>query len=108
MDTKDKLRESRELLHLTQEYVAKILDISRTAVVQIENGKRRISADEIAKFSKLYGVSIDYLMGTQIKSDSVEIFLRGFEGLSDRDKEEILNLIEFKKLIAMKQKGEEK
>lgn len=106
MDMKDRLRKSREALHLTQEFVAKVIGLSRTAVVQIENGNRRLSADELAGFSKLYGVSADYIMGTQIKNETVEIFARGFEGLSDQDKEEIVNLIEFKKQMAIRKKGE--
>jgi len=108
METKDRLRESREALHLTQDYVAKVLGIPRTAIVQIENGNRRVSVDELAIFSKLYGVSADYIMGTQVKSETVEFFARGFEGLSEQDKEEILNLIEFKKQMAAKKKEERK
>lgn len=57
MDIKERLKESREMLHLIQDYVAKVIGISRTAIVQIENGNRKVSTDELAKFSKLYGVS---------------------------------------------------
>lgn len=104
MEPKDRLRESREMLHLTQDYVARVLGVPRTAIVQIESGRRRISAEELATFSKLYGVSTDYIMGTQINSETVELFARGFESLPDQDKEEILNLIEFKRRMAERKK----
>ena len=108
MKPNDRLKESRESLHLTQDYVARVLGIPRTAIVQIENGNRRVSSDELAKFSRLYGVSADYIMGTQVKNETIEFFARGFEGLSEQDKEEIKNLIEFKKQMAAKKRGEQK
>ena len=74
--------------------------------MQIENGNRKVSTDELAKFSKLYGVSLDYLLGTQSNSSNIEGFTRGFEGLSEQDQEEILNLITFKKQMAARKKGE--
>ena len=106
MDTKDRLKESREMLHLTQDYVAKVIGIPRTAIVQIESGNRKVSTDELVKFSQLYGVSADYLLGTQSNISNIEVFTRGFEGLSEQDQEEILNLIAFKKQMAARKKGE--
>lgn len=106
MDIKERLKESREMLHLTQNYVARVIGIPRTAIVQIENGNRKVSTDELVKFSKLYGVSSDYLLGTQTDNSSIEVFTRGFEGLSEQDQEEILNLIAFKKQMSAKKKGE--
>ena len=59
-----------------------------------------MSTDELAKFSILYGISSGYLLGTQSNSSNIEVFTRGFEGLSEQDQEEILNLITFKKQMA--------
>lgn len=106
MDVKDKLKESREVLHLTQDYVAKVLGIPRTAIVQIENGNRKVSAEELSAFSRLYGVSADYLIGARTDDQNIQFFTRSFEGLSEQDQEEILNLIAFKKQMAAKKQGE--
>ncbi len=47
----ERLRDARKNLHLSQEYVSKVIGINRTAIVEIESGKRKVSVDELAKFS---------------------------------------------------------
>jgi len=44
----ERLKEARKNLHLSQEYVSKIIGVTRTAIVEIESGKRKISTDELA------------------------------------------------------------
>lgn len=95
----DKLRKLREDLSLTQDYVAKYLEVTRTAVVQMENGKRKISSEELAKLCRLYGVSADFILGTQPKLDTTEIFARSFDELPEEDKQEIISLIQFKRQL---------
>lgn len=100
----NRLRNARERLSLSQEYVAKYLGVTRTAVTQMENGNRKISGDELEKLCRLYGISADYALGIKSEMTSSEIFTRSFESLPDNDKMEILNLIEFKKQMALKNK----
>jgi len=57
-----KIKSIRERLSLSQESLAKELGISRVAVSQIENGERKISAEEIAKMSKIFNIPTDILM----------------------------------------------
>jgi transcriptional regulator with XRE-family HTH domain len=98
MDTiYERLRRIRNSLHLSQEYVAKTIGVTRTAIVEIEAGKRKISTDELAKFSELYQVSVEELMNGRANEMPVQMFARGFNELDDADQKEILNLIEFKK-----------
>lgn len=93
----EKLKAAREFLGLTQEQVASTLNMTRNVIVNIENNNRAIKSDELYKFSKLYGVSME-----EIVSDDKEVnmnnivFARAFESLSDKDQQEILNLIKFK------------
>ena len=98
-----KLREAREKLSLTQEYVAKYLGVPRTAIVQIENGNRKISGEELAKLCRLYGVSADYILGNINDLAMTEVFARSFDSLSEIDKQEIINLIQFKKQMKLKE-----
>lgn len=97
MNKGEKLRAAREFLGLTQEQVASTLDMTRNIIVNIENNKRAIKSDELYKFSKLYGISME-----EIESDDKEInmnvpmFARSFASLSEKDQQEILNLIRFK------------
>lgn len=92
----DKLKNIRLQLKLSQEYVAKHINISRSAVSEIENNKRKISVEELQLFSTLYGVSIDELL-YDIEQEDTKKFAREFSQLSKEDQKEIMNLIEFKK-----------
>lgn len=92
----DKLKNIRLQLKLSQEYVAKRINISRSAVSEIENNKRKISVEELQLFSTLYGVSIDELL-YDIEQEDTKKFAREFSQLSKEDQKEIMNLIEFKK-----------
>lgn len=58
----DRLRIMRERRKLTQEYVAKYLEITRPAYTQYESGRRVPSPVMLAKLAKLYGVTTDYLI----------------------------------------------
>ena len=100
----ERLKRARERLSLTQDYVARYLGIPRSAMVQLENGNRRISGDELTKLCTLYGISADYALGMKDEMDTRELFTRKFEGLPENDKEDILSLIEFKRQLNLKKK----
>lgn len=57
-----KIKTIREKLNFSQEILAKELGISRVAISQIENGDRKISAEEIAKLSRTFNVPTDILL----------------------------------------------
>jgi transcriptional regulator with XRE-family HTH domain len=96
----DRIREARKKLNLSQEYVAKYLGVGRSAVVDIESGKRKVSADELGKLSELFLIPVDELLNGRTASSPSQVFARSFEALDESDQTEILNLIEFK--MAMK------
>lgn len=99
----DRIKKARTDLHLSQDYVARFLGISRTAVVEMELNKRKVSADELAKFSELFQIPADELLNGRNIEMSVQMFARRFESLDKADQQEILNLIEFKRM--MKERG---
>ncbi|MBQ4253768.1 MAG: helix-turn-helix transcriptional regulator [Erysipelotrichaceae bacterium] len=92
----ERIKELRNRMHLSQDYVARYLGISRSAYTQMENGKRKVLANEIALLSTLFGVSSDNLLNPAETSIPVSVFARSFENLSKKDQEEIMNLIKFK------------
>jgi len=53
----------REKAGITQEELAKILGVSRPAVTDIEQGKRRVSSEELVRLSKALRVSADQILG---------------------------------------------
>lgn len=94
----ERLKNARKSLKLSQEYVAQQLGITRTAIVAIEAGNRKVTTDELTKFAELYGVSPEELLYGEANEESeIRVFARTFSELSDIDKKEIINLINFKR-----------
>lgn len=95
----ERIKELRTQLHLSQEYVAKFLGLSRSTYTQMENGNRKVLADEVAKLSELFGVTTDSLLSNTELSQPAALFARSFEKLDEKDQAEIMNLIRFKEQI---------
>ena len=92
----ERIKELRTQLHLSQDYVARYLGINRATYTQMENGKRKGLADEVAKLSSLFGVTTDSMLNNTEMSQPAALFARSFEKLDERDQQEIMNLIRFK------------
>ena len=95
----ERIKEARTELHLSQDYVAKFLGVNRTAIVEIESGKRKVSADELGKFSELFQIPADEILNGRSTEMPVQMFARRFGALDEADQQEILNLIEFKRMM---------
>ena len=95
----ERIKEARTELHLSQDYVAKFLGVNRTAIVEIESCKRKVSADELGKFSELFQIPADELLNGRSTEMPVQMFARRFGALDEADQQEILNLIEFKRMM---------
>ena len=95
----ERIKELRTQLHLSQDYVAKYLGITRSTYTQMENGNRKVLADEVAQLSVLFGVSADSLLSDTELSRPATLFARSFEKLDERDQAEIMNLIRFKEQV---------
>ena len=92
----ERIKNYREQLHLSQAYVANYLDINRATYTQMENGNRKITAEDISKLSVLFGVTADSLLNDKEISQPATVFARSFEKLDEADQEEIMNIIRFK------------
>ena len=95
----ERIKEARTELHLSQDYVAKFLGVNRTAIVEIESGKSKVSADELGKLSELFQIPADELLNGRSTEMPVQMFARRFGALDEADQQEILNLIEFKRMM---------
>ena len=100
----ERVREARKKLNLSQNYVAEYLGVNRNAIIEIESGKRKISSDELLKFSNLFLISTDELLKGRKIEEPGFVFTRKFEALDEKDQEEILNLIEFKRMLKQRNK----
>ena len=70
----ERLRLARQQAGLSQGQVAKMLDMHRPTISEIEAGRRRVPAEELAQFSRIYEVSVAWLAGSE----------GGYEGVDDR------------------------
>lgn len=95
-----RLKQYRNILDLSQDYVAKQLGISSEEIMAIESGKRMIKEDEIVKLSNIYGVTVERIIydGKDCLSDS-KMILEDCSELCYNDKKEVLNLYSLKQRL---------
>lgn len=92
-----RLKNLRENARFTQDEVAKLLGVQRLVITNIENGSRKITAEELYIFSKIYGLSMEELYTGENKEKLLAKFSRTFDELSNKSQKEVLEFIEFKK-----------
>lgn len=104
-----RLREAREYLGLSQDEVAKYLEIPRTALSHIESGQRRIDALELKKAAHLYKRPVAYFTGeTQAEAslpDEVAHLTRAAADLSERDRRELSRFADYLKARAQSERS---
>ena len=74
----EKIKNKRKELNLTQEYLAKELNISRQAVSKWEKGLSEPSMDNLLKLSEIFGVDIDYFKKDSDQEENKSQALRIF------------------------------
>ena len=68
-----RIRKAREAAGFTQEKLAEMVGVSRTAVVRWESGEVDPTIDHLVKITELLDVSADFLLGTGGKDRMVEV-----------------------------------
>lgn len=58
----NRIRSLRKKLKMTQKQMAEQLFIDQSTLATYENGTREIPIDILVKLSKMYGISVDYLL----------------------------------------------
>jgi len=61
MDIGNRIKQIREQNHISQQELADRLDISRPGVSQIENGERKVCAEELKKISEIFNIPMEHL-----------------------------------------------
>jgi transcriptional regulator with XRE-family HTH domain len=93
-----RLKEAREYLNLSQDEVAKILKVPRSAVSMMEAGQRKVDAIELQKLAEIYQRPIGFFIGEAVSPpmpDVVQHLARAASKLTDQDREELLRFAEF-------------
>lgn len=92
------LQEQRQKNHLTQAQVAELTDLETRHISQIERGISKGSIDSLIKLCNVYKITPDIVLYELLNDEtkkSISIYDEKFKKLSDRDKQTILNLIDF-------------
>lgn len=96
-----RLRETREYLGVSQEFVAKETGISRPAISDIERGLRKVDSLELQRFSRLYRYPVTYFLGEDqgVATDdsTLHALARAAGDLTEQDKAEVLRFAEYLK-----------
>lgn len=99
----ERLKMARELSGLSQAQAAKLLEVSRPTITEIENGRRNVSAQEISKFSDIYDVDSSWILSSTsddaIRS-KVQLAAREIGKMSESDIDKL-----FKIMSSMKKTG---
>ena len=92
----DRLREAREQAGLSQGQVAKLMNLHRPSISEIEAGRRRVSADEITQFARHYHVGAAWLLGDDSEGFPPEMAVaaRQIERLKPKDRQRVLKFLE--------------
>lgn len=61
----DRLKEAREYLNLSQQFVSEQTGIPRSAISDIERGSRRVESIELKRLAALYRMPVDFFLGVE-------------------------------------------
>jgi transcriptional regulator with XRE-family HTH domain len=93
----ERLRLAREQAGLSQGQVAKLLNMHRPTISEIEAGRRRVTADEVVAFSRIYDVSVTWLSGSGDGEDNIDdrvkLAARELAKLKPADLDKVLRLL---------------
>ena len=98
----NRIKQLRQEIELSQEQFSELLKVSRVAVSQIENGVRKITAEEITKIAKIFNITTDSLLNLE---KDIKVVLQKTEKKTTKKKEEMRinvpqkNLKKFKEVL---------
>jgi transcriptional regulator with XRE-family HTH domain len=101
----EKLRQAREYIGFSQDEVAALLKVPRTAVTNMESGQRKVDALELKRLADLYRQSVSHFTSDDDDTAAalpadVAHLARQAATLSPKDREELGRFAEFLKLRA--------
>jgi transcriptional regulator with XRE-family HTH domain len=103
-----RLREAREFMNLSQQFVSDQTGIPRSAISDIERGSRRVESLELKRLAELYRMPVAYLLGEATPAEeaelagaapavdpTVEALTRAASEMSEKEREEVLRFALF-------------
>lgn len=98
-----RLREAREFVNLSQQFVAEQTRIPRSAISDIERGTRRVESLELKRMAELYRMPVDYFLGNEPSQhlagsagdQTVQALARATSEMGPAEKEQVLRFALF-------------
>lgn len=92
-----RLKEAREYLGLSQQEVSESTGVSRSAISLVETGQRKVSAQELKAFARVYQRPVGFFTGEDAPAlpEDVSMLARQASKLSEKDREELMRFTEF-------------
>lgn len=98
MTVAGRLKEAREAAGLSQGQVARIMDLHRPTISEIEAGRRKVSSEEVERLSEIYGVSVEWIVKGTIGDESgdarVLIAARELSKMSEPDLDRLMRTLQ--------------
>jgi transcriptional regulator with XRE-family HTH domain len=93
-----RLREARKMAGLSQGHVAKILEMHRPTISEIEAGNRRVSAEELSRFAEIYDVTVSWLLAKsaeklEVDDPRLQLAARELSKLKPDDLDRLMRLL---------------
>jgi transcriptional regulator with XRE-family HTH domain len=97
-----RLREARDFVNLSQQFVSEQTGIPRSAISDIERGSRRVESLELKRLAELYRMPVDYFLGAAPVGElagaadpTVEALARAASEMGEAEREEVLRFALF-------------
>lgn len=94
-----RLREIREYLNFSQQFVSDRTGIPRTAVSDIERGERKVDSLELKKLARLYRYPVAYFLDEHTEADAsdhaVALLARRLTALTEADRDQVMRFAAF-------------
>lgn len=93
-----RLKMARQMAGLSQGQAARLMGMHRPSVSEMEAGRRRVTAEELVGFAKLYGVTTEWLGAAHstvvsVDDSRIELAARELTKLQPKDLERVMQLL---------------
>lgn len=94
----ERIREARRSAGLSQGQVAKLMDLHRPTISEIEAGNRRVTAEELSALADMFDVTVAWLVGEAsetVETDDprIQLAARELKKLKPDDLERLMRLL---------------
>lgn len=92
----NRIKEEREKIHITQQNLAEVLNISTYYLGRIERGERNVSLEKLVGIASYFNISLDYLVFGNSAKTNENNFTELYELLdkcSEKEKEVLSDVI---------------